>query len=177
MSKLTALRTSTPQGTGAVLASGNPAIINKLAGKSLFQVGSEFDLNDNDVDFVKTGTDIVNLWLKIDGQEVLCAVSRNFPMERLNDADYLLNCEFRAGYRSVKAADGVTPEYDENGAIILDESKPYLSFGKPSGIVVTEHMNVFATPTVEQRAGGPKAGAPKAGAPKAGAPKAAVRKP
>jgi hypothetical protein len=160
MSKLTALRTEQQSDNHQiVLAANNPTARAMLAGKTLFQVGSQFDLEDKDVDFhpSETRPDITLLRLTIKGVNYVVYLSKGFPMEKLNDANYLLNCEFRESWLSKKEEDGVTPIYNETtGAIELDESKPYLSFGKPSGITIGEGMNVFAEPTVEQKAGGAK---------------------
>lgn len=124
------------------LASQSVEARKMLNGKTLLQVAEIHGLTDEDVDFVTTNGVILNLSLKIDGVEYLVPLSRSFPMDKKADPQYLLGCEFRESFISVKEADG-QPKRDESGAVILDETKPYLSFGKPSGITITSRESIF----------------------------------
>lgn len=137
------------------LASQNPEIRKMLSGKTLLQVAEQNGLTDADVDYVNTGNNIVNLSLRMNGREILIPLSRKFPeTERYNPA-YLLNCEFRETFLSVKDENGM-PTTDEHGNVVLDESKPYLSFGKPNGITITGRESIFTEankPAVDATAG------------------------
>ncbi len=156
MSKIATMQKET-SAPSVALVSGNPALTALFAGRTLHQVGSLNDLDDSDVTIAKTGPDnIPNLCVTIDGVKHLIPFSYGFPMEKLNDADWFLRCEFRSTFKSFKQADGVTPAVDDEGNIQLDESKPYLSFGKPSGITINSETAAFGAVTADVKAGGAK---------------------
>lgn len=133
-----------------VLAAQSKSAHEMFAGKTLRQVGGELELNDEDVKWgiginPKTNEEIKSLLIKKGEVWYQVPLSRGIKEDMLGNPELLLNCMFRAGFMSVKDADGA-PKVDENGAILLDESKPYLSFGRPNGIVVARMETVFDEP-------------------------------
>jgi hypothetical protein len=144
-------------GNAPVLVAGNPVATALFAGMTLHQVGSLNDLSDEDVSIAKTGPqDIPNLCVTIKGVDYLIPFSFGFSMEKLAEPDWFLKCEFRSSYKTVKLEDGVTPQTDEHGNLVLDETKPYISFGKPSGITINSKSAAFGTISATESAGGPK---------------------
>lgn len=141
--------------TGApniVLAGQSTKAMELLAGKTLKQLGLELDLADEDV---KWGFGInpqnqqeirsllihhpqLDVWYQV-------PVSRGLTPGHWENPAVMLNCMFRQGWMSVKDETGA-PKVDENGVTVLDESKPYLSFGRPAGITVSRMENVFDEP-------------------------------
>ncbi|HOV34627.1 MAG TPA: hypothetical protein PLS56_01385 [Candidatus Dojkabacteria bacterium] len=136
------------KGADVILAAQNSEIRERLQGKTLDQVGWTEELGDGDFKFVrsenpKNKQEIWSVRLTLGDVKVLVPLSRNFDMNKTKDPNWLLKCEFRGGFLSVKDDNGA-PKYDEKGAIVLDTTKPYLSFGAPSGIVIQEEVDPFA---------------------------------
>ncbi len=145
---------------GIILISENAEAMKMFGGKTLAQVGQEFDLTDEDVVFrevlVGGGRNYQAIQVTINGTQYVSALSRNFPTDHMSDPNYLLGCMWRQSFRSVKEDDG-TPKIDETtGKPVLDETRPYVSFGKPFGITLGEETSIFTeenAPTAEQLAG------------------------
>lgn len=155
MRKLASLATQTAS-PAIILAVGNKLAMDMFGGKTLLHVGSQYDLNDTDIKMSYSdnkGNEIPNLSVVVKGEKYLIPLSRKFPMDRLHDTQYLLKCEFRASFVSVKEDDGVTPKLDAEGNIILNESKPYITFGRPTGITITREEELFAEVDAEKLAG------------------------
>lgn len=136
-----------------MLASNSTKAHSLFGGKTLLDVAREYDLGDEDVTFgysvnPNTNEEIKSLMVRIDGVKWQIPFSRsvNGGPDKLDDC---LMWEFRTGFLSVKE-NGV-PKVDENGAIVLDKMKPYMSFGKPSGITVVREEAAF-TP-IEENSG------------------------
>lgn len=132
------------------LAANNPKAHELLGGKTLMQVGAEYDLADEDIT-LGSGTNpnnnqvIKSLLITVKGVKWSVPLSRGFKEEYFNDPEILLSCQFRTGFLSVKNDDG-TPKTDENGNSVLDSTKPYMSFGRPSGIVIEHEEQLFTQP-------------------------------
>lgn len=120
-----------------VLAQNSPELRAKLAGKTLFEVGSEYELEDSDIQHATktlTGGNVINnLVLIIEDKQVAIPMSRNFPIDKLNDVDFMLSCMFRESFKAVKDENG-DPIVDANGKPVLDETAPYLTFGNPNAL-------------------------------------------
>lgn len=150
------VRWSAKPANSVTLAAGNQAAAAIFGGLTLHQLGAKYNLSDDDIRKVSStnpnnGQKIHQLAIKIDGTTYVMPFSRSFPMDKLNDAGYLLNCKFRTGFMSVKDDDGA-PKTDEHGKMVLDNTKPYLSFGKPEGIVIEDDETLFAPLTEEEKA-------------------------
>lgn len=128
-----------------------------FGGKTLDEVGFINGLSAEDVKFgsapnpKKPSNIMYFLKLTVKGEVWQIPVSRGFGTieDAKKNPDWLLRCEFRAGYLSVKDDQGA-PKHDENGNIALDANKPYLSFGKPSGLINTTDVDAFDALTEEQ---------------------------
>lgn len=128
-----------------LLAHGIKEAHNALAGKTLAQVGAEQGLNNDDVDITPVkgrGDEYYDtLRITIGKTNYLVPLSRSFPKENIDNPEFMLNCMFRESFVTLKK-DGAVVQ-DENGKDILDESKPYLTFGKPNGITIGEGRVLF----------------------------------
>lgn len=136
------------------LVVGNMAATSLFAGLTLHQIGGKFGLSDEDIKVVYSTNPnnqqrIRQLAIRVEGTTYVIPFSRGFDFAKLSDGGYLLNCKFRGGFMSVKDDDGA-PKTDENGKTVLDTTKPYLSFGKPEGIVIEEEATLFAPMTEEE---------------------------
>lgn len=135
------------------------AAIALFGGKTLDEVGFINGLVAEDVQFgsapnPKNPSSIMNfLVLSVKGETWNIPISKGFGNidEARKNPDWLLRCEFREGFLSVKDDEGA-PAEDEHGNIRLDTSKPYLSFGKPSGLINTTNIAAFEPLTEEQLA-------------------------
>lgn len=130
-----------------------------VAGKTLWEVGQLFGLGDEDLKLEtnkrtrKDGTEFIinELSLRIDGQKYSVNFSKGFDITAIGDKskiDWLLSCEFRAGYNYLVDEEGITVEKD--GVKQFDMNRPFLNFGKPSGIVSQESTALFAPLTEEE---------------------------
>lgn len=135
-----------------ILAGRTPAAHQLFGGKTLAQIGAELDLGDEDVKWgfgtnPQNNQEIVSLMIHNPQTDTWyqIPVSRGLTEEMRSNPDVLLSCVFRTSYLSVKNADG-TPKTDENGNIVTDEKQPYMSFGRPSGIVVERMEDAFTAP-------------------------------
>lgn len=134
-------------------------LVELFGNKTLDEVGFIHGLDSGNVKFAygfnpKTNEEIPSIKLVVKGQDYFVPLSRGFGgvdgiAKAKSNPDWFLKCEFRAGLMSVKTADG-TPKVDENGDIVLNEEKPYISFGKPSGLTVDREEDAFAPMTEEQ---------------------------
>ncbi len=126
------------------------AMIKLFAGMTLDEVGFKYKLDSTDVKWSKGENPKTNqtIWaLKLfnvgaDKKTYVIPVSRGLDHDKCADPEYLLACEFRGSFLSVKNDDG-TPKEDENGNVVLDENRPYLSFGKPGGFGNSEELDAF----------------------------------
>lgn len=145
--------------TTLTLAASNPIAASIFGGKTLNQVGFQYGLSDDDISFKPSVSrpDIWSLVVAIPegvlvgetpaSGEYVIPLSRKFDREgKATNPDYLLNCMFRTSHLSVKDDDGA-PKVDEDGKVILDETKPYLTFGQPDGIQMAEGYGAFEEPT------------------------------
>lgn len=133
-----------------VLAASTLAAHNMFGGKTLANVGAEYDLGDEDVKWgiginPTTMTEIRSLVLKVNGTLYQVPISRGLTAEMMASPDIMLNCVFRTGNLSVKD-DAGNPTIDAEGNVVLDMTKPYMSFGRPSGIVIERMEEVFNEP-------------------------------
>lgn len=135
-----------------MIASQSAAGMELFAGKTLVQVAEEHNLYDDDFDFgygtnPANNEEIQNLLIRIKGVDYQVPFSRS--VGRVETIDACHNWVFRKSFLSVKDADGA-PKHDDNGKIVLDESKPYLSFGKPNGLTVERREKAFSPMTEEE---------------------------
>ena len=132
-----------------VLAVNDENAQHMLGGKTLAQVGAEFDLFDEDVKWgfstnPKNGEEIRTLVLHIENKHIVVPISRQLTDEMMDNPEILTKCMFRKSFLSVKNDDGTPKMVD--GQIVLNEQKPYFSFGRPSGIVIERLENAFGEP-------------------------------
>lgn len=119
-----------------------------FGGKTLDAIGGEFDLADEDVRFafteLKDGTEIKHLAITVDGAKYIIPFSRGAKADEIPSLGKCMQWMFRTGFMSEKDDDG-TPLLDENDNIILNESKPYMSFGLP-GLNITREADAWEEP-------------------------------
>lgn len=114
-------------------------------GKTLAQLGEEFELEDSDVSIAfnmnpKNNEEIPSLAIRIKGQKYLVPFSKGYPMEEATaSADSLLNGVFRVNFMTVKDANGEATD--------SFTTTPYLSFGKPGGLTIAREERAFAAAT------------------------------
>lgn len=131
--------------------------------KTLAEVGMEFGLDGGDVKLMKgqlpSGEEVISLHITLDnGKDTQKAYVIPFSnsldaTEAVQNTDYLLNCEFRVNNKRLKNADGsINRELGADGKPQLDPAQPYMSFGKPSGIVAGELIDIFEEMTEEEKA-------------------------
>lgn len=159
------------------LAGTNANAHKLLAGRSLGQVGQEYDLSDDDIGYMfsnnpTTNEEYISLKVVINGEKFSVPMSRNLDKDNLENAAYLLDCMFRTSFMSVKDEEG-NPVIGNDGKVVLAdgeegrELKAYMSFGKPDGIVFTREEKAFSddeddTKATEKAAGLAKPVAKKA---------------
>lgn len=146
-----------------ILASGNEEARQLFAGRTLDEVGYLNGLGDSDVKFgwstnPKNGQEIPSLLIAIKDTKYSIPLSRKFNMDRRTDAEWLLKCEFRAGYKAVVNSDGtpMTKKVDGKDVAVLangedgTELQPYMTFGNPSGLTIEREEDAFAPMTEEE---------------------------
>lgn len=129
-----------------VLAHNDPKIRSEFAGKTLFELGSQYELEDSDIEHatkeLPNGNTIHNLVLNIEGRQIAVPMSRNFPIDKIGDVDFMLTCMFRESFKAVRDENG-NPKVDENGKPVLDETAPYLTFGQPNALSFDTQEQAF----------------------------------
>ena len=143
------------------LLAENTELKDKVAGKTLWEVGQMFGLSDEDLSFEEddvviksTGTPVTikSLGIRLNGQLYKVNFSQGFKYDKISDIDWLLSTEFRAGHMYAKEADG-TPAYGEDGTTRkFDMSRPYVNLGNPSGLTSTRSTALFEEITEEDEA-------------------------
>jgi hypothetical protein len=139
------------QGPKVVLASSNLKAHEMFGGLTLAEIGEKYDLADEDVEWyngtLPNGDGVTSLLLTIEDVIYSFPMSRGMTQDIMDNNEVLLTCMMRTGFMSIKDDDG-TPLKDENGVLILDVSKPYMSFGKPTGVVLLDENRekVFGEP-------------------------------
>ena len=142
------------------LLAENTELKDKIAGKTLWEVGQMFGLSDEDLSFEEdervrkdTGAAIVikSLGIRINGQRYKVNFSQGFKFDQMSNVDWLLSTEFRAGHLFAKEADG-TPAYEEDGTRKFDMSRPYINLGNPYGLTSTRSTALFEEMTEEEEA-------------------------
>lgn len=144
------------ESTGVILVASNPEALAMFDGKTLNEIGFENNLADEDIEIAHSklpnGTKVKALMVKVNGKTYVVPFSRSFPEDKLNDADYLLDCMFRKSFVSAKEEDGITAKSNPDGSVVLDESRPYMSFGKPQGITFDTTEQLFKDVDVKKAA-------------------------
>lgn len=141
---------------GVIRMAGNAEAEAIFAGKTLNEVGFTNELGDEDIT-ISTGllpdgkTQVKTLLVTVKGVTYACPLSRSFPADKMNDADFLLDCMFRKSFASIKEEDGFTAKTDSEGAVMLDQSKAYMSFGKPDGITYDNQEVLFKTTSTDKK--------------------------
>lgn len=150
MAKNSRLRPQTaPLAALIVLASSNLKCHEMFGGKTLYQIGEEFDLSDEDVTFgfgtnPKTNEEIKSLMIKVKGVKYQVPFSRGAKADELVNLDECGNWMFRSGHLRKKDEAGEPVGDDENGKPVLDMMAPYMSFGRPTGIIVEREEAAFS---------------------------------
>ena len=131
------------------LGSSDAAISSILSGKTLAQVANENQLTTEDVDFKastipNTNVKAVAVVLNINGARIAIPTSKGYLewMENASD-EQIADSMFRATFKAKKDDKG-NVILNEDGSPELDETKPYLTFGKPSGISYSETVRSFS---------------------------------
>lgn len=142
MAKIKTLGTVGASTTSVVLGAREKVAHDIFNGKSLAEVGAEYDLDDTDVTIgfnvnPNNNEEIASLVIKVKGTKYSVPFSRNYSVaEATADADSLLNGRFRVNFMSVKNAQGeATDEFTTTA---------YMSFGKPGGLTIGREEKAFA---------------------------------
>jgi hypothetical protein len=134
--------------TNIIWVNQNPKSHGMFHGKTLSEVAEEFNMWDSDVKFgfstnPKTGTEIKNLTLLINGVKYVVPFSIGANADDLDNLDECNNWVFRSVHRRKKGPDGKPLGKDENGNLILDETDHYLSFGRPGIFTLDREEDAF----------------------------------
>ena len=139
-----------------VLAVTSKTLRDTLDEMSLLEVAEKYGLDVNQVKTTsiqrKDGSEIPTIALQINGKWNHVPFSRTFNQENFDNPDVLLGCKFYKRFAFVR---------DENGDIVpgadgkeqIDEMRPTLSFGNPSGLTVGDMENIWDEPNADDASG------------------------
>lgn len=137
-----------------IWAGRNTSAHKMFKDKTLSQVAEEYDLWDEDVKFgysnnPKTGEEIKHLTIMIEGDKYVIPFSIGANADELDNLDECNNWLFRVNYMRKKGEDGKPLGNDADGNVIVDETAPYLSFGRAAGFTLEREEAAF-TPIEEE---------------------------
>jgi hypothetical protein len=140
------------EGPQLVLAAESAEGRKIFGGKTLAQIGAEYDLADEDVEWynpkLNDGRVIRNVLITVNGKMYQIPISRGLTKEMCEEPEIVLNCLFRNTFKQVveKGEDGVmTPKFEKDGKtpVLANgenglKMEHYMSFGKPNGLVLQD---------------------------------------